>query len=85
MARPRKAATKQARIAIFAHDELDVLVDNLNRHRNFNVSPPDMLGALILAARRLPLEVVEALVPAYVARERTEVERSAAETGLEES
>ena len=75
MARPRKAPTKQARVAIFAHHELDVLVDNLYQERDFNVSPPDMLGALILAARRLPLEVVEALVPAYVARERLEAER----------
>ena len=32
-----------------------------------------MLGALVLAARRLPPEVVEALVPAYEDRARDEI------------
>jgi hypothetical protein len=73
MPRPRKAPSKHATIAIFAHEELEVLVHQLNTERDFNVTAPDMLGALVLAGRSLPLDVVQALVPAYVAREREEL------------
>lgn len=72
MARPRKAPTKQARIARFAESELQQLVDKLLTERGFKASAPDVLGALILAARRLPPDVVIALLPAYIERERAE-------------
>jgi hypothetical protein len=72
MPRARKSPTEQARIASFANEELQQLVDALYTQLNFKVSAPDMLGALVLAARRLPLEVVESLLPTYVAREREE-------------
>lgn len=70
MARPRKPPTTQARIAVFAHDELGVLVDNLYTDADFDTNAVTVLGALVLAARQLPPEVVAALVPAYVRREK---------------
>jgi hypothetical protein len=70
MGRPRKAPTTQARIAEFAHEELEVLVDTLQTEAHFETSAVTMLGALVLAARRLPLEIVKALVPAYLEREQ---------------
>lgn len=77
MARPRKAPTEQTRIATFAKSELDVLVDVLRRRASEAAAPtaPDVLGALIIAARGLPPDVVEALLPAYGERQREEVER----------
>ena len=70
MARPRKPPSEQTRIAVFAKDELEVLVDSLYRDADFDTNAVTLLGALVLAARRLPLEVVVALVPAYVRREK---------------
>lgn len=70
MARPRRAPTTQARIAIFAHEELGVLVDILYDDADFDTNAVTLLGALVLAARQLPPEVVAALVPAYVRREK---------------
>jgi hypothetical protein len=72
MARPRKAPTTHARLAQFANEELQLIVNGLHSERDFKTSAPDVLGALVLAARGLPLELVEALIPAYVARERAE-------------
>ena len=77
MARPPKAPTEQSRIAMFARDELDILVDILRQRAAAAAAPaptaPDVLGALVLAARQLPPEVVEALVPAYEERQRDEL------------
>ena len=70
MGRPRKAPTEQTRIAVFAKDELEVLVDSLYQDADFDTNAVTLLGALVLAARQLPLEVVVALVPAYVRREK---------------
>lgn len=70
MGRPRKPPTEQARIAQFAYRELHELVDDLNLRLRFSAEAPDVLGALVLAARRLPLEVVRELMPDYVARSR---------------
>jgi hypothetical protein len=72
MARPRKPPTGQARIADFANAELQQLVDELYAERQFEASAVTLLGALVLAARRLPHDVVIALIPAYLARERAE-------------
>ena len=83
MARPPKAPTKQALVPIFAHEELDVFLDKLNDAREAKglkgpkVTAPDMLGALMLAVQRLPLEVADALIPAYQEREREELDHAA--------
>lgn len=76
MARNRRAPTTHARIAVFAHDELDVLVNDLLTQGRFETSGVTLLGALVLAARRLPLEVLIALVPAYLEREQVELAAS---------
>jgi pyruvate kinase len=73
MARPQKAPTKQASVPIFAHEELKVFIDKLNSRRRKNITAPEMLGALMVAVQRLPLEVAEALIPAYQERERAVV------------
>jgi hypothetical protein len=83
MARTRKAPTKQAFVPKFAHDELKDFLDKLNSAREARgqtkgpkVTAPDMLGALMLAVQRLPLEVADALIPAYQEREREELDRA---------
>jgi hypothetical protein len=73
MGRPRKAPRKQAYVPEFAHDELEVFLDELNKGRRRKVTAPDMLGALMLAVQRLPLEVADALLPAYQEREQAEI------------
>jgi hypothetical protein len=91
MGRPRKAPTVQARIARFADDELTILVDKLLQDVDFKASPVDVLGALVIAGRGLPLPIVRELVTLYIKRERAEaaklggiVETSGnAETGSE--
>jgi hypothetical protein len=72
MGRPRKAPTVQVRIARFADDELDVLVDRLHVHVDYKASPVDVLGALVLAGRALPPTVMRELVALYIRREREE-------------
>jgi len=85
MARPRKAPTDQQRMAEFAIAELNDLVNTLGQERDFVVSAPDLLGALVLFGRLLPPEVVVALVGPYVKRERAEIARlRAAETDTDE-
>jgi hypothetical protein len=73
MARPRNAPRTHARVAEFANTELNLIVNDLLEKRNFKTSAPEVLGALILAARGLPLEIVQALVPSYLERERKEL------------
>ena len=73
MARPQKAPTKQALVPAFAHDELKVFIEKLNTRRPDNITAPDLLGALMVAVQRLPLEVAEALMPAYQEREQAVV------------
>lgn len=58
----------------WASRELGLLVATLYTEKNFKVERSDLLAALILAAKALPLDVIEALLPAYVARERLELE-----------
>jgi hypothetical protein len=65
MGRPRTAATTKVGLAEFANEELEVLVTVLTERARRQVGRPKILGALVLAARRLPPEVVEALFPAY--------------------
>lgn len=76
MARPHKAPSGQARIANFANAELDHLVVALYTKLHFETSGVTLLGALVLAARRLPLEVVRELIPAYLEREQAELAAS---------
>lgn len=65
MARPREAPITKVNIAEFADDELGLLSTVLTERARRQVSRPRILGALVLAARQLPPEVVEALFPAY--------------------
>ena len=65
MARPREAPTTKVNIAEFANDELGILSTILTNRAKRHVSRPRILGALVLAARELPPEVVESLFPAY--------------------
>jgi hypothetical protein len=65
MPRPKEAPTENTKIPVFAHEELEVLVHILRERARERISGPRLLGALVLAARQLPPEVVEALVPAY--------------------
>jgi hypothetical protein len=71
----RKAPSEQARIPTFANDALKQLVDRLLTERNVDFPAPDLLGAVVLAACDLPLELVEALKARYIALERAEMER----------
>jgi hypothetical protein len=80
MARPPKAPTKQATVPTFAHEELEVFLDKLNDGRKPpKVTAPDMLGALMVAVQRLPIEVAAALLPAYEEAATAELDRLAAE------
>jgi hypothetical protein len=65
MARPKKEPTTRVGMAEFANAELDVLVTVLTNRAKRQVARPKILGALVLAARQLPPEVLEALFPAY--------------------
>jgi hypothetical protein len=75
MPAPRKAPTQQVRLAIFASKELEDLVDTLLTQLRFETSAVTVLGALVLAARRLPPEIVRELIPAYIAREQVELQK----------
>ncbi len=79
MAPPVKPPSKLRRIPVFVDDELEQLVNDLFSRLNFKASAPEVLGSLVLAARRLPVEVVRELMPAYVEREREELEATAHE------
>jgi hypothetical protein len=86
MARPRKAPPKTASVPAFAHDELQVFLQQLNAEHprpGADITAPDMLGALMLAVQQLPIEVAAALLPAYEERERAELERLAADDAAE--
>jgi hypothetical protein len=83
MARPRKAPREHVWLATFAKEELGVLVHDLYMERDFPVEAPDLLGALVLAARGLPLEVAQALMPPYVAREREVMQKAAGEASTD--
>jgi hypothetical protein len=61
------------RVPQFVNADLQELVNVLTERANRQVSRPRVVGALVLAARQLPPEVVEALFPAY--DERAEQER----------
>jgi hypothetical protein len=77
MARPVKAPTGQQRIPQFVRRELkilvDILTDRVQGESGPNPTAPDVLGALVLAARGLPPDVIEALLTAYEERERAEL------------
>ena len=65
MARPREAPSTHTRIPEFVVPELDDLVNILRGRAQQRATGPRVLGALVLAARQLPPDVVEALLPAY--------------------
>jgi hypothetical protein len=66
----RKAARQHVWLAKFANAELNNLVDVLYTEIDFEASPADVLGALVIAGRDLPPTVVRELVGLYIARER---------------
>lgn len=63
---------KSAKLTPFAHGELEKLVSDLGTTSGLDVGPQEVLGSLILAARSAPLELVAALMPSYVRREKAE-------------
>jgi hypothetical protein len=64
------------RIAAFVRSELDQLRDDLHAVGMPTRSKDDIPNALILAARRSPIEAVKAVVDTYVQRQATEKDRS---------
>jgi hypothetical protein len=74
MARPKTEPKTKVGLAEFANEELEVLVTVLTERAKHQVARPKVLGALVLAARRLPPEVVEALFPAYDDRAKEFIE-----------
>jgi hypothetical protein len=65
------AETKPAKLRTFAHAELELLVKELYT-AGIAANAQQVLGALVLAARRSPIEAVGAIVQTYVAREAVE-------------
>jgi hypothetical protein len=65
-------------VAVFVRDELNELVDDLYTHGKVKTTNQDVVGALVVAARQLPVEVVVALLAAYVGRENAEAAKLSA-------
>jgi hypothetical protein len=64
-------------MAIFAISELHELVNELHTTKpSVRVSDGDLLGALVLAARRSPIEAVKAVISTYLDRESDEAARA---------
>jgi len=63
--------TKSAKLRAFAHAELELLVKELYT-AGIAADGQQVLGALVLAARRSPIEAVAAIVQTYVIREAAE-------------
>jgi hypothetical protein len=61
-----------AKLAAFAHAELKLLVDELYTQAKLKAAKEDVLGALVLAARRSPIETIAAVFGSYVDREAAE-------------
>jgi hypothetical protein len=61
-----------ARIPGFVRVELDLLRSELHAEGMKISNKDDILGALILAARRSPIEAVKAVVDTYIRREAAE-------------
>jgi hypothetical protein len=73
----RGLPTTTVRMAVFARDQLRDFVDDLSTTKApLSVSDGDLMGALILAARRSPIEAVKAVVATYL---EVELELAAAE------
>jgi hypothetical protein len=60
-----KAPSDQARLAVFAIAALREFVDKYRAETKTTASPVDVLGALVLAGRDLPVGVVRELVDIY--------------------
>jgi hypothetical protein len=63
------------KIARFANEELNAFVDDLYTEGAFKATSGDVVGALVLAARRSPMEAVKAVIETYWDRERVEAAR----------
>jgi hypothetical protein len=73
MAKPR-LPRKSVKMAEFASAELDRLVDELSTPpAALKVNKEDLAGALVLAARRSPIEATRAIVHTYWDREKEEL------------
>jgi hypothetical protein len=77
----QKIPRVSAKLAAFANAELDSLVDTLYTEAHLKAAKEDVLSALVLAARRSPIEAVAAIVGTYVAREAAEI-ATPSDTGL---
>ena len=73
MGRRRKAPRKQTWVAIFAEAELKILVDKLKAMPEVSATPSDVLGALVMAARDIPLPVLRELLALYEVQDEAEV------------
>jgi hypothetical protein len=67
-----KTGTDRTSVAIsyFALGELERLLDDLHANRVKVTAKEDLVGALVLAARRSPIEATGAVVGSYWKRER---------------
>jgi hypothetical protein len=73
MAEPR-IADQSVRIALFAKDELDTLVEIIStEHPDIKVTDVAVISALVIAARRSPPEAVAAYLSTYWHRGAAEV------------
>ena len=72
MGRPRERPRTHVRVPEFVNSDLQELVNVLTERAKRHVPRPKIVGALVLAARQLPPEVVEALFPAYDERAKGE-------------
>lgn len=64
-----KDPRKPAKIAPFVHAELGRLVSDLYTKTRIKTTREDVLGALVIAARDAPIELVAALLPRFIERE----------------
>jgi hypothetical protein len=64
-----KDPRKPAKIAPFVHAELGRLVSDLYTQAKIKTTREDVLGALVIAARDAPIELVAALLPRFIERE----------------
>lgn len=76
MAKPQKSSIerKNVKISALADTELDRLVDELYT-AGVDVSKGAVVGALVFAARRLPIKAVAAVIPAYIKRQAAEAKK----------
>ena len=74
MGRRPQPRTTLVRVPEFVNAELEELVNVLTERAKRQIGRPKVVGALVLAARQLPPDVIEALFPAYDDRAKQEPE-----------